>query len=202
MELAASAFFAMATEGAAMAVPAALSTVAEGAALAGPSLAAGVPAAASTVGGAAGAGSGMLSALQGGMTVASAISSILGGVSSYQDSRNKARFAEIDAENERLKAEDQANRIRREMVQRVGDARVAYAASGQDVSSAGSIEGALRSQAAHETELALSSAEMRRAGGLAKAAQLRSQATAGLLSGIVKSGGQLANFDLDLKKRG
>lgn len=194
-EIAATAFMALATAGeAAVAAAPAFMTAAETAGAAG--LASPIPAMAGM------SGSGLLSTLQGGFSVASAVSSLLGGVSSYNDAQSKGKFAEIDAEMERLKGEDQANRIKREMLQRVGDARVAYAGSGQDVSGAGDIEASLRTQAGHETELALSGASLRHSASLAKAAQLRSQGTAGLLSGAVKAGGQLLDYGLDLRKRG
>lgn len=195
MEIAASAFMAL-TSAASAAVPG----------VAGALSAAGSVGAASGLAGAAsgiaGAGSGFLSALQGGMTIASSISSILGGVSKFNEGQIRGRFADIEAEASRLKGEEQAIRIKREMVQRVGDTRVAYAGSGLDISSGGAIEGSLRDQAAFETGLALSSADIRRSGGLAKAAMARSEGTADLISGIVKGGKEIAGYKLDLAKRG
>lgn len=195
MEIAATALMAIgsAASSAVAAVPAALGSI--GSAIAPMMSATGAA-------GLAGAGSGMLSALQSGMTVASSISSILGGVGKYNEGMLKSRFADIEAEGERLRGEEQALRIKRELVQRIGDTRVAYAGSGLDVSSGYGVEGALGEQADFETSLARSGADMRRAGKLAQAAMARSQGTAGLLSGVVRGGGQLVDYGIDLAKRG
>ena len=191
-ELAASAFAAMAIGGAETAIAGTAAAGAAGAGLASPIVAA-APGMA--------AGSTALSAVQSGFSVMSAISTVLGGVAGYNSHNNQAAFADLEAENERLGAEAEALRIRREMVKRVGDARVAYAASGQDVSGAGEVVDSLYSQAAFETAMARSGGAMRAAGRGAQADSLRSQGTASLISAAGKTADRGLDTYLDVRKR-
>lgn len=138
--------------------------------------------AAATAGGIAAASSGTLSALQTGMTVASMISTAIGGVAGYQSSQTQSRFSALEASGERIAADAEANRIRRELLKRIGDTRVAYAGAGLDISSGREIEAGLRSQADYETEMAMSGGEMRSAGRMAQSAAQRSQGWGSLVS--------------------
>lgn len=191
MELAASAFLA--------AAPAAAAGAEIGAAGAMAGAVAAAPAAAATT---AAAGSGVLSALQGGATIASMVSSLFAGVSGYQSHQSQSRFAEINAEQTRLAAEEDALRIKREMVQRIGANRVAFAASGLDISSGAAIEDGLRSQADFEIGLNDARARAGYAGGMAKAGSLSSQGTGSLVASAAKALGTGVDYALDLKRRG
>lgn len=159
-----------------------------------------------TAGGTAAAGtaaatSSGLSALQGALTIGSAVASIFSGVAGYQSHQNQAAFASLDAEQSRLAAEAEAIRIRRELVQRVGDTRVAFAGGGLDISSGAAIEDSLASQADFEIGNARDAGRMGRAGRLAQAASLESQGQAGLVSGIARAGERIADYGLDVKRR-
>lgn len=136
------------------------------------------------------------------MTVASAISTTLGAVSSYQQSRTQAKFAEINARGDELAAQERALRIRKEMVQQVARNRVAFAASGQNISAGGDLETALVRDADFETALAETGGRISAAGGRAQAATIRNRGTMSLISGLTKAGGQIANYGMDVARRG
>lgn len=150
----------------------------------------------------AGASSGVLSALQTVASIGSAASMLFGGVSAYQQSQAQAMFGALDAESERLQAREQSLRIRREMVQKVGAARVGFAASGLDVSSADAIEASLASEATFETGLADAGGRYRAAGGQATANSYRQRGTSRLISAAVGALGQGARLGLDIANRG
>lgn len=210
MELAASAWTALTTafvtaapaSTAAASTAAAGTAAAAGSAAAGFSAAAGSAAAGTAAAGATAAGSGILSGLQGALTISSAIASVLGGVAAYRSHKDQAMFAELDADGARIAAEADALRIRRELVQRVGDTRVAFAGAGLDISSGGAIEDSLRDQADFEIGNAMDAGRRGRAGGMARAASLASQGQAGLVTGIGRAAERGVDYGLDLRKRG
>lgn len=152
--------------------------------------------------GAATAASGTLSALQTAATVTSMVSTLFAGVAGYTSHQNQARFAGINAESERLAAEAESLKIRREYVKRVGDSRVAFAAGGLDISSGGEIEGSLKDQADFETGMIAAGGRMGKASGLAQAESLRSRGYGSLIG----AAGDMARYGLgqaiDLRKRG
>lgn len=171
----------------------------------GTAAAAGSGAAAATAATAAGtvatAGSGLLSGLQGAATIASMVASIYGGAAAYRSGKDQAMFANLDAETARIEGEAKALEIRREMVKRVGDTRVAFAASGLDISSGADVEGALTDEADFQIANAQGTASMTRSGQLAKAAAERSKGEASLVTSLAKAGQYGADYQLDLRKR-
>jgi len=179
MELAATAFMAMAP------------TATAGAAA--------TAAAASTAGAAT---AGTLGALQGVFSTAALISTALGGVSSYQSSQSRARFADLDATSERLSAEAETLRIKRDYLTKVGAARVAFAGSGLDISSGDAIEGSLKDQADYETSLAVAGGQSRAAQSLARGSAMRDQGTAGLISAAGKMAEIGADWSVSKYRRG
>lgn len=197
MELAATAFSSLFATGATTAL-----TAAETAAAVGSAGAAAAPWAAGTTVTAAGGASGALSALQTAATVTSMVSTLFGGVAGYTSHQNQARFAEINAESDRLAAEAESLKIRREYVKRVGDSRVAFAAGGLDISSGGEIEGSLKDQADFETGMLAAGGRMGKASGMAQAESLRSRSYGSLIG----AAGDMARYGLgqglDLRKRG
>lgn len=150
----------------------------------------------------AGAGSGVLSALQGVATIGSMASTLIGGVAAYRDGQNQAMFADINAEADRLEAREQALRIRRELVQKVGSNRVAFAASGLDISSGDTIEQALGAEADFETGLIDAAGRVRAAGTRATSASLRSRGVSGLVAAASRAMGQGVRYGIDIANRG
>lgn len=157
---------------------------------------------AATAAPAAAASAGALGGLQTAATAIGMVSQLFAGFSAYSEANTQARFARISAENERLQAEEQANRIRREYVQKVGAARVAFAGAGLDISSGVEIEDALKQGADYASETARRSGTVSAAGWDAQASMFKSRGLAGLVkagSGALTSGFGLA---MDLSKRG
>lgn len=181
-ELAISAFAAMATAGTAVA-----GTAAAGAA---------------TATGLAAAGAGTLGTLQTVATIGSMVSTLAGGFMAYRESQGQAKFASLNAEADRLAAEERSLRIRRQYVEKVGQNRVAFAASGLDISSGAAIEGALSSSAQFETDLARTSGQMAAAAGEAQAASYRNQGVSKLVAAAGKAGGSWLDLRIDQARRG
>lgn len=146
--------------------------------------------------------SGMLSALQGAATITSMASTLLGGVMSYRQSEAQARFADLDAEGARLESEEKALRIRREAVQKVGAARVAAAASGLDLSSAGAIEGAIGDDAEFAIGSALDAGAYQTAKARANASQIRSRGSASLGTAAARALGTGRDYGISIARRG
>ena len=143
-----------------------------------------------------------LSALQGAATIASMASTLVGGGMAYAQSREQARFAALDAEGARLEGEEKALRIRRETVQKIGAARVAYAGSGLDISGAGAIEDSLQNESQFEQGLAMTAADYARARGLAAASQIRERGTSSLIGAAAKAFGTKLDYKISLARRG
>lgn len=187
-ELAASAFAAMSAATAATAGTAAAAAVPAASWLAGTTVATagGLTASLAPV-------SSTLAALQGAATIASMVSTVVGGALAYRQSSDQARFASLDAEGARIDGEEKALRIRRETVQKVAAARVAYAGSGLDISGAGAIEDSLAAQSEFEQGLTTDAAEYARARGAAAAGQIRARGA----SGLIGAAGKLVGTGLD-----
>lgn len=151
---------------------------------------------------AATAASGALSALQTAATVTSMVSTLVGGIAGYQSHQSQARFAGINAEAERLEAESKSLAIRRELVKRIGDSRVAFAGAGLDISSGAEIEGALRSDAEFQIGMAEAGGRVGAAAGEATAASYRARG----MGSLIGAAGDMARYGLgqalDLRKRG
>lgn len=150
----------------------------------------------------AGATSGMLSALQGTASVGSMITSALGGGLGLMSGLQNASMARLNARSEELKSEAQAIEIQRDLVRKIGANRVAFAASGLDVSSSSAIEGSLRDQAQFQTDLARTSGDMAAASRRMQAGNAELQGYSSLIAAAGKLGRQGADYALDLSKRG
>ena len=129
-----------------------------------------------------------LSALQGGATISAMAMKLLGGVSTALQGKMAADMADLEAEQKALA-------IRSEAVKKIGAARVAYAASGLDISSAGELEASLQGQSEAEQRLA-------RAGGKAAGATSVARGIASLTGSAAEAAGKWAQYKLDLAKRG
>lgn len=177
--------------------------------------AAGASSAAATAGGAAtvaataaggygtvAAGSGILSGLSTALSVGSAISTILGGVAGYQNAKSQSQLASLNADAAMLEAEEKALRIRREYVQKVGAARVAFSGSGLDISSAQAIEAGYGREADFETSLALNGGRIRQASGEIQADTYQRRGMASLVESAAKAGGTVLDNKISIARRG
>lgn len=143
-----------------------------------------------------------LSTLSGAATALSMASTLFAGLGSWRASSDQAKMARVDARGDEIAAEAAALRIKREYVQAIGHNRVAFAASGLDISSGAEIEGSLASQAEFEAGNALSSGAMSAAGKRMQAAGYASRGTSSLIAAAARAGGQYANYRIDLARRG
>ena len=136
--------------------------------------------------GAAG-GSSALSVLQGTMTAASMLTAGLGGLVSYGESREAARATELEAR-------DKAARIREEELQKIGAARVAFAASGVQLGSAAQVENSIARDSQYEQAMAIRSGKVS-----ARQLKLRGQGSLLRAAGDIASKG--ANLAISLRDR-
>lgn len=163
---------------------------------------AGAAAGATTALTAAGTASSALSVLQGVATVGSLLATGIGGLSAYGEAKTQAKLSEVQAESERLAGEEKSLRIRRDLVQKVGANRVAFAASGATIGSGADIEASLEGDAAFETNIEKQNARVRELGARLKADRYNAQATSSLISTAGKMAGIGANYGIDIAKRG
>lgn len=151
---------------------------------------------------AAGAASAAFSFLQGAATTASIVSTIVGGVSALGTGLMQSQLSEMEAGQLRLASEQRALEIRKQHVKSVGATRVAFAASGLDLSSADAIEESLDTERDYATGIEKSNAVVR-----AIAAQRRGDAAAvrgyaDLAAGVGRAATTGADYALDLRRRG
>lgn len=146
--------------------------------------------------------SGVLGTLSTVATVGSMAASILGGVATYNQSMGQAAIADLNAEGARIEAQEKSLRIRRELAQKTGQARVAFAGSGLDISSASAIESGYRSEADFEIGLARTGGEIGAAGQRMQAAAYRTRGFSGLVDAAAKAGGAYVNNSISIARRG
>lgn len=158
--------------------------------------------AAGTTVAAAGATSGALGALSTVATVGSMISSIVGGYAGYRQSQDQAAIGQLNADAARLEASEQALRIRRELVQKVGQARVAFAASGTDISSGTAIEQGYRAEADFETSLARTGGTIKAAGAELQSNAYRTRGYGSLVEAAGRAFGAGTSQALSIARRG
>ncbi|MFA7504281.1 MAG: hypothetical protein WCZ28_06245 [Burkholderiaceae bacterium] len=143
-----------------------------------------------------------LSVLQGVATAGSILSSLAGGLSAYAEAQTNADLARLQGNQEVLASEEAAIRIKRDLVQKTGAARVAFAASGLDISSSQEVERDLAAQAEFETGIEKQNARIRRAQALARAGQLETSGSMSLLAAGGKALASGADFGIDIARRG
>jgi hypothetical protein len=154
------------------------------------------------LGGLTAAGSSALGILQGVATAASVASTLVGGIGSYEEGQQQAQIAKLQGNSEYIASEQKALQIRRDLVQKVGAARVAFAGSGLDISSAGAVESDLRNQADYATAIEKTNAEQAKAMAALRASQYRSNGLIDLAGAGLKGVGQAGGYGLDIAKRG
>lgn len=135
-------------------------------------------------------------------TVASMSAALLGGVMGYRQAQDQAKVADLNAESARLSSEEQALRIRKEMVQKVGAARVAFAGSGLDISSSDNITAGYGREAGFEIGLARAGGDIQAAGQSMQAAQYRTRGYAALADAAAKATGAFVDNKISIARRG
>lgn len=155
--------------------------------------------------GSAGATAASLSALQGVTTAGSALLSLASGAAGIFGAVQQSSMDDIRASQEGLAGQQQALDIKRNLLQRIGAARVGFAASGIDIAAGGqesALEGDLTNEADYQTRIAQGNAALRQG-----AAQVGSKNA--LLQGVstgIKTVGKIASnisdYRLSIAARG
>jgi hypothetical protein len=148
------------------------------------------------------AGSSALGILQGVATAASVVSTLVGGIGQADEAQQNARLVELQGNSEFLASQQKALDIKRDLAQKIGEARVAFAGSGLDISSASSVEGDLEDQADFQTSIEKLNGQQAKQMAAARAAQYRSSGTYDLVGASLKALGQVGGYGLDIAKRG
>lgn len=148
------------------------------------------------------AGSSALSILQGVATAGSILSTVAGGMSDAAEAKTNAQMAELQGNQDYIDSERRALEIRRETARKVGAARVAFAASGLDISSGDAVVADLETQGTYQTGIEKQAGESRRIQSQMRARQYRASGDADLLGTVFKAGGKLAGFGIDIANRG
>ncbi|HRN83286.1 MAG TPA: hypothetical protein PK857_00580 [Hyphomicrobium sp.] len=133
-------------------------------------------------------GSTALTVLQGASTYASMKAQMAAGHAANSEAHIQAGQAE-------LQAREHALRIQREELEKIGSARVAFAASGVNLGSAAQVENQLSRDADFERSLTRSS-------GTIQASQIRLRGQNSLRAAAAKAAGTAADFGIDLVRRG
>lgn len=144
--------------------------------------------AASTLASAAGIGSTGLTILQGAASAASVLATIAGGHQANAEAKLQASSAE-------LQTREQSLRIQREELEKIGAARVAFAASGVSLVSGSAVEGAISKDSQFEQRLVRSS-------GSVQANQIRLRGRGSLMAAYGNAAGTVANTAIDIARRG
>ena len=131
-----------------------------------------------------------------------ASAALLSGQAKASEATRQAEIADFNADQARLASEEKALRIRREAVQKVGAARVAFAGSGLDISSSAAMEDAYRNEAGFEQYLARTSGTIDAAGKTLTANAYRSRATASLVEGDAMAKSKIADGLISIARRG
>ncbi|WP_414462959.1 hypothetical protein [Hyphomicrobium sp. DY-1] len=182
------------------------SALSAGAASAATAVGTGLAGAASAVGtgltGLTAAGSSALGILQGVATVASVASTLVGGIGSAAEAETNARLAQISGDADALATQQKILDIKRDLAVKTGEARVAFAGSGLDISSASAVEGNLQDEADYQTAIEQQNAIQQKQMAALRASQYRSSGAVDLISASAKAIGQAGGYGLDIAKRG
>lgn len=166
-------------------------TATSAAAAGGTAAAAGAVGATGAAAASAGAGISAASVLSGAFTAFSALSTVAMGLSGYQAAKAQADQMELQAEQETIQGLQRANEIRRQYLQTVSSQRVAYAASGIDLSSGtvGAVEAGAREVKERQLAVDATDTGLARLASRARAGQARNRANLALLDAGVRAGG-------------
>ncbi len=148
------------------------------------------------------ASSGVLGTLSTVATIGSSVATLLGGALGYRQAQQQADVAEMNASAAETEAAERSYRIRRELVQKVGQARVAFAGSGLDISSGDAIEAGYRREADFETSLAKSAGQIGAASGRATAETYRTRGYSSLVEAAARASGSLVSERISIARRG
>ena len=156
----------------------------------------------SSVAGLASAGSTALSILQGAATAASVASTLVGGLGQAAEAETNAKLAQLQGNADVLASKQKALDIQRDLLVKTGAARVAFAGSGLDISSASAVEGDLKDQAAFNTSIEEENAQQAKLMAGIRARQYRNSGGLDLIGASLKAAGTGANYGIDIAKRG
>lgn len=148
------------------------------------------------------AGSTALSVLSGVLTAGSMLSTIAGGAAAVSEAETNAALQGLQGTQEVLASEETALRIKRDLLKKVGETRVAFAGSGLTIGSGAEVERDLTNQADFETGIERTNATIRRAQAKARQKTYRDSATMSLVGAAGKILGQAGSYGVDLVKRG
>jgi hypothetical protein len=145
-----------------------------------------------------------MSMLQGGMTQGRMLSEMISGVGAFSTGHRNAMLSEAQGSAEKLASEERALRIQKEMAQKIGASRVAFAASGVDINSgtAAAVTSNLESDGKFELGLEAANANSRSIMSKMRSDGFKSQGDFGLLGGFAKAAATGASGTLDIAKRG
>jgi hypothetical protein len=136
----------------------------------------------------AGLGSSALSVLQGAATVGSALATLGAGQAQVADAKLQSSASALEARSHSL-------RIREEELEKIGQVRVGFAASGVDLSSGAALENRVSSDSSFERGMA-------RTTGRISSGQIKLRGKNAMLGAAAQAGGKAADFVLDLARRG
>ena len=142
--------------------------------------------------------------MQGVATAGSVMTSLASAGVSYAEAGIADGFTDLDARSQQLAAQSAANDIKERMLRTLASQRVAYAASGVDISSgtpqamAAAVEGRAQSDMIMARTNGDIRAAMARYRGGQQSARMRNRGS----SAINRAGGTFINYALDLKRRG
>jgi len=149
-----------------------------------------------------GAGSSALGILQGVATAASVASTLVGGIGQNAEAQTNAQLAELQGNTDFVASQQKVLDIKRDLAQKIGEARVAFAGSGLDISSASSVEDDLENQAKFQTAIEQDNATLQKQQAMLRAAQYRNSGALDLAGASLKALGQAGSYGLDIAKRG
>jgi hypothetical protein len=160
--------------------------------------------AASSLAAGAGLTSTVLGILQGVATATSVLGSLSAASSEQQALMMQAQEAELQAGQGGLDSANRQIRMKRELLQVLGANKVAAAAAGIDLQGGIAADDATAQKVAATREISIEREDdqMRRALIKARASGLRSRARDAGTAGLVRAGGQFAQFGMDVAERG
>ena len=156
------------------------------------------------VAGAAGGSSLLLNIAQGTLTAFSAAASIGAGFAAKGQARIEEISAGMEADREKIAADDEAIRINRAAAEVIGDQAAAYAAGGVDLSSGTPVVARQKARERANEDLQVNRANRNAAVAAwnQRALAARARGNAAVAQGFVGAATDIAGFGMDVAKRG
>lgn len=143
-----------------------------------------------------------LGVLQGKATAASMLNSYASGFAGLTQGVLGFQQSTLEARQVQLASEERGIAIQRDLARKVGDARVAFAASGLDISSAASVEKGLGEDAAFQTGIEKNNAVLKSLAAKNKGLGLLAKGAVDLSGGMAQAANTNTKYQIDLVKRG